>query len=83
MKVTAIFLNGAAVSAPGWSELEDTLMDDAWNPSRPAAFRREMRLRARNWSSTEVKKEGESQAFLQRLESAGLFRIEVDNDSAS
>ena len=78
MTVRALFLNGDLVAAPSWAALEDALMDEMWNPHRPAAFRREMRLRARNWAGAEVKKDGESAEFLTRLESAGLFVLEVE-----
>lgn len=76
--VEAIFPDGARVSAPGWVELEDALMDDEWNPHTTRAFRREMRDRAKAWSGRTIRKDVDSESFLRKLEGAGMLRLEVE-----
>lgn len=80
MRVHAIFPDGAMVVAPSFVALEDALKEDAWNPSKHQAFRLEMARRAKIWSSTVVDPESKAKQFLQDLERAGLFRLEIEKD---
>lgn len=75
--ITAIFPDGAIVVAGSWVELEDALRGDAWNPSRHEDFRREMALRARNWSRAQIREDKSSEAFMRALEAAGMLRLEA------
>lgn len=77
MTVTAIFLDGVAYSAPTFAALEDTLMDDVWNPSDETKFRKEMANRALNWSGWHLNREARSETFLRGMEAAGMLRLEV------
>lgn len=75
--VMAMFPDGAVYQAPTFVALEDVLMDDVWNPSDPAKFRREMARRADVWSGWYLNPESRSKAFLQGMERAGMIRLEV------
>lgn len=78
MKVQAIFHDGAVYEAPSFAALEDTLMEDAWNPSIPDKFRAEMANRALVWSGWHLDKEASSEMFLRGMEAAGMMRLEVE-----
>lgn len=77
MRIDAVFPDGYQVTSYGWVDLENELRLDPWNPSKHEAFRREMALRALNWSGTRVREEKDSEAFLRGLEMAGMLRLEV------
>lgn len=77
MTVTAIFPDGAMYEAPSWAALEDVLMDDAWNPSHPVAYRLAMTQRADVWSGWQLNPNARAEMFLRGMEKAGMCRIET------
>lgn len=84
-KVQAIFPDGAMYEAPTWVALEDVLMQDVWNPSKPDTFRAVMAQRADVWSGWYLNPDARAEMFLRGMEKAGMCRIETttthDNDS--
>ena len=74
-----IFPDGALYRARTWAQLERDLRADSWNPSNSEKFRKELALRARNWSGAEVDRELVTRQFFQELEAAGLLLI-VDEE---
>lgn len=82
MRVTAVFMDGSVIEAGSYVGLERELRADEWNPTKKRPFRRELALRAKNWSRTRVAQEGRSREFLRGLETAGILRLEVNDDGA-
>lgn len=73
--VGVVFHSGAMLTGENWRQVEDAIKDIAWNPDGRREFRREMALRARNWSGAAVSTHGSSRRFLAGLESAGILRL--------
>ena len=75
--ITVLWHNGSATTGKDWIDVERALRAAQWS-SYPdnAAFRRAMAYRAKVWNGAKINTHGTAQAFMRRLEAAGMCRIE-------
>lgn len=74
----ALFADGAILTARSYEGIEKQLRADLWNPEGQHEYRKEMTLRASNWSGWQLNAESSAEQFVKGLEKAGLLRLEIE-----
>lgn len=83
MRITAVFSDGASITASTYEELEARIKDDEWNPSDHTKYRIEMTNRALNIGGWHLNKDASAKMFVKGLEKSGVIaRLEVEGEVA-